>query len=135
VHNANLRTPHRHLHSELRKISQDVNTVFGIEMTLKMSSYYSCVVLGLHKIFSILFIDYYMTKNLVYCITIVFWTFLYILRFIFINYMCEKVCIKVYSVYSLYRRLCLRKLIRRIVESVFNPCYCFDFRRARWGTS
>ncbi|KAH0946939.1 hypothetical protein HN011_000781 [Eciton burchellii] len=55
-------------------------------------------------IFSISLIDYCM-KKLAYCMMIVFWTSLYILKFILINYMCEKVCIKVSAIGNIVNRI------------------------------
>ncbi|EZA58583.1 hypothetical protein X777_14745 [Ooceraea biroi] len=83
-----------HLHSELCKISQEVNMIFSAQMTLKMGNYFCCIALGLHAIFNILLIKNYVSRGRVFFIMVVFWSSLYLFKLLLINYMCERVSIK-----------------------------------------
>lgn len=85
----------RHLHLELRRISRELNSIFGLQMTVKMGSYFTFLALGLWEIVNLILVANYATSITLSTSTALIVFFLYMFRLILINYMCERVTIKV----------------------------------------
>lgn len=93
----------RHLHLELRKISYEINSIFGIQMTCKMGSNFLWLAFDLRETFSVIFINNFIEYNrTLYYIINIFWICLDSLKLFLINYICETVTVKVLN-------LCFRK--------------------------
>ncbi|XP_067208063.1 uncharacterized protein [Linepithema humile] len=79
------------LHLELRKISREVDSLYGVEMTIKMGCYFIFMALDLNNIFHVIFIRNYTNFTLLYSIIIIFWCSHNALKLVVINLVCEKV--------------------------------------------
>ena len=94
----------RHLYLELRKISREINLIFGIQMTIKMAGYFIWMTFDLHEIFyPILITNYVKSKTM----TIVLHMFCFtnnIFKFLLINYICEIVTTKVGQIVLNFRK-------------------------------
>ncbi|XP_011868455.1 PREDICTED: uncharacterized protein LOC105562322 [Vollenhovia emeryi] len=81
-----------HLHSELRKISRKIDTIFGIQMTLEMGCYFTLIAVLSKEIFRIIYYKNHISSfKMLYIIIVLFWLFMYIFRLFLINYACERV--------------------------------------------
>jgi len=85
----------RHLHSELRRISRETDSIFGIQMTLEMGCYFAFIAAVSKEIFRIMYEKSFMNDNILYVIIIVLWILICIFRLFLINYICERVSTKV----------------------------------------
>ncbi|XP_014472030.1 PREDICTED: uncharacterized protein LOC106743052 [Dinoponera quadriceps] len=94
-----------HLHLELRKISRELNTIFGLQMTAKMSTYFAFIALCFSEIFNIMMIRNYDHKGTLYLILVITYLILFIFKLLIINYMCEKVSIKANATGDLINRI------------------------------
>ncbi|XP_067207716.1 uncharacterized protein [Linepithema humile] len=83
-----------HLHLELQEICREINTTFGIQMTLKMALYFSHIALCLREIFNLIFINNYVHDKIEFIFIISFWIILNTFKLFFINFICEKISIK-----------------------------------------
>ncbi|XP_067207074.1 uncharacterized protein [Linepithema humile] len=86
-----------HLHSELRKVFREVDSIFGIRMTLEMGCYFAFITLDFQEFFNVMFINNYTGNKIVYIVLVLFWICQSIFRLFFINYTCERVSIKANS--------------------------------------
>ncbi|XP_029159994.1 uncharacterized protein LOC114931995 [Nylanderia fulva] len=101
-----------HLHLELRRISYEINSIFGIQMTIKMGCIFFWLTLDLREIFSVILINNYIRCNrILYIIIIAFWIIQNIAKLFLINYMCETVSAKANAT---------RNLINRMQYSTYN---------------
>lgn len=74
--------------------------MFGLQMTLKVGLYFGFITVGLHEAFNMIFIKNYKQHiRLEYLILIILWIMMHILKLLFINYICERVSVKV-SIFS-----------------------------------
>ena len=97
----------RHLYSELRKISHEVDSIFGTQMTIKMLCYFGWTAHDLREILYPILINNYVKSKIT---TIVFHTVCFchnMFKFLFINYMCETVTIKVSKIILNFKKLVL----------------------------
>jgi len=99
-HDKLIRRLHRHLHSELRKISRKIDLIFGTQMTMEMGCYFAQIALVIQEIFNVIFIKDY-NNQMYYVILLIVWLLLNIFRLFLINYECDKVSIKV-SIFKIY---------------------------------
>ncbi|XP_018374470.1 PREDICTED: uncharacterized protein LOC108768514 [Trachymyrmex cornetzi] len=85
----------RHLHLELRKLSREVDSIFGTQMTFKMACYFNWIVIDLRIIFSAILTDNYVKSNNILCAVLyLFLLFHNVSKFLLINYVCETVSTK-----------------------------------------
>ncbi|EZA58590.1 hypothetical protein X777_14755 [Ooceraea biroi] len=92
-----------HLHSELCQVARDVNSLFGIQMTLQMISYFVLIIAMCHMQFNVLcFIQVYMHKvvTLKLLLNTNVWLTVYLTRLILLNHTCESVSTKVISIFT-----------------------------------
>lgn len=90
----------RHLYLELRKISCELNSIFGLQMTVKMGIYFAFIALGFRQLFNLIFVNFYINKTKLYVNIVISFLVVNIFRLLIINYMCEKVSIKVSTLRS-----------------------------------
>jgi len=90
---------YRHLHLELRKISYEIDTLFGKQMSFKMACYFGWIVKNLHEILDTILINNHVKYKIMYIILHLFWLSHNVSKFLLINYMCEIVTIKVLILY------------------------------------
>ncbi|XP_032682002.1 uncharacterized protein LOC116849190 [Odontomachus brunneus] len=84
-----------HLHLDLRKISRELNSIFGLQMTIKMGTYFAFMALGFRELFNVILIINYVEKTFLFVIIIINFLFANTFRLFIINYMCEEVSVKV----------------------------------------
>ncbi|XP_025271363.1 uncharacterized protein LOC112639979 [Camponotus floridanus] len=118
-----------HLHSELRKISREVNLIFGVQMTFKMGCNFFWLALDLRDIFNAILIDNYIKSNkTLYTVVLLFLLCHNIFKLYFINYMCEMVNTKAnatgnlinkipYSIYDINVRENILQLLLQITQA------------------
>ncbi|XP_067207070.1 putative gustatory receptor 28a isoform X2 [Linepithema humile] len=95
-----------HLHLELCKISREVDSIFGVQMTFKMGCYFAWLALDIREIFSIILINNYTKRNkILYTFVILSWFSHNVLKLFFINYICEIVSTKANTTGSLINRI------------------------------
>ncbi|XP_072754391.1 uncharacterized protein [Anoplolepis gracilipes] len=96
-----------HLYLELRKISYDINSIFGTQMTFKMGCYFFWLALDLREIFSLILTNNFVKDNIrvLYTITILLWILLDVSKLFLINYMCETVSAKANATGNLINRM------------------------------
>ncbi|KAL6267845.1 hypothetical protein P5V15_000917 [Pogonomyrmex californicus] len=81
-----------HLHLELKKISYEIDSIFGTQMTFKMVFYFGWLVFDLREFFYTIFLDNFVKSNKILCAIIsLMWCSHDIFKFLLINYMCETV--------------------------------------------
>lgn len=97
---------YRHLHLELCKISREINSMFGIQLTFKMGLYFGLIASCLRVIFSIALISNYIDKRNEFLAVIVFWGIVYAFQVLLINYICERVSVKVSIIFNFYIHVC-----------------------------
>ncbi|XP_028044668.2 uncharacterized protein LOC105828989 [Monomorium pharaonis] len=78
-----------HLHLELRKISHEIDLIFGTQMTFKMACYFNWIVIDLRRIMYTVLIQNYARSKIIVIIIHIIWFFHNVFKFILINYMCE----------------------------------------------
>ncbi|XP_029160025.1 uncharacterized protein LOC114932017 [Nylanderia fulva] len=84
-----------HLHLELCRISREINSMFGLQMTLKMGLYFGFITVGFCEVFNMIFIKNYVQHiRLEYYVFVIIWIFIHVLKLFFINYICETVSAK-----------------------------------------
>ncbi|XP_072754251.1 uncharacterized protein [Anoplolepis gracilipes] len=83
-----------HLHLELCKISREINSIFGIQMTLKMGLYFGFITANLCEIFDVILIENYCKLKVEFFVLLSLWIVFHVLKLFFINYVCEKVSAK-----------------------------------------
>lgn len=89
---------YRHLHLELRKISREIDTLLGTQMSFKMACYFGWIAIDLRIIFFAMLINNYVKTNKYMCAILHFvWFSHNVLKFLLINYVCETVNIKVFN--------------------------------------
>lgn len=97
----------RHLHLELCKISREIVSIFGIQMTLKMGCYFGFMTTNLYELFNVIFNNSVINNKIYTCIQIT-WFSHNVFKLFFVNYVYEKVSQKVSNLSSL---------------KIFNECY------------
>lgn len=112
---------HRHLHLELHKISREVNSIFEVEMTLKMVCYFGFIAEFFRELFTAIFVrDYDANKEILMVTIITFWLVWYICRIFLINYICERVSAKVYFDSTFKFKLYVKIFSNNLVFILFN---------------
>ncbi|XP_067207671.1 uncharacterized protein [Linepithema humile] len=79
------------LHLELRKISRELDSIYGVEMTFKMGCYFVYMAIDFNNIFHATFFRSYTNHTVLHTIIIIFWCSHNILKLLVINLVCEKV--------------------------------------------
>ena len=92
---------YRHLHLELRKISCEIDTIFGKQMTFNMACYFAWVVIDLRELFYTILVNNYVKSRIGYAIDHIVWLSHDVSKILLINYMCETVTIKVFLLSNL----------------------------------
>lgn len=85
----------RHIHLELCKISREIDSIFGKEMTLSIGCYFCWLTHFFYEILNIILINDYVKDRMLYSALVVIWSFYFLFKLLFINYVCEKICTKV----------------------------------------
>lgn len=85
----------RHLHLELCKISREIDSIFGIQMTVSIGCYFCWLGQTFYEIFNMIFIKDYINDRILYAPLILIWCLYFIFKLLFINYVCEKISTKV----------------------------------------
>jgi len=93
----------RHLHLELRKISCEIDSIFGTQMTFKMACYFCWIAIDLREILYAIFSNNYVKYKVMYILMYMLWFFHNVLKFLLINYTCEMVTIKVFILYLIQK--------------------------------
>ncbi|XP_029665565.1 uncharacterized protein LOC115236964, partial [Formica exsecta] len=84
-----------HLHLELRKISCEIDSIFGTQMTLKMGCNFCWLALDLRELFSVILINNHIKSNkILYIIMTIIWLCINVLKIFFFNYVCETISAK-----------------------------------------
>lgn len=83
---------YRHLHLELRKISCEIDSIFGTQMSFKMACYFSWLVFDLRAFF---YVYDHEKLGILYAAMSLLWFFHNVSKFLLINYVCETVSTKV----------------------------------------
>ncbi|XP_032682003.1 uncharacterized protein LOC116849191 [Odontomachus brunneus] len=83
-----------HLHLQLCKISRELNSIFGLQMTIKMGAYFTLMAIGFSELFNILLITNYKLKKTLFIILTMSYLAFNTFRLFIINYICEMVCRK-----------------------------------------
>ncbi|KAL6267844.1 hypothetical protein P5V15_000916 [Pogonomyrmex californicus] len=94
-----------HLHLELRKISRDIDSIFGTQMTFRMACDFGWLALDLRAFFYTILIDDYVKFRIISAILNSLWFFYNVFKFLLINYMCETVSTKARITEDLMNRL------------------------------
>ncbi|XP_029160037.1 uncharacterized protein LOC114932031 [Nylanderia fulva] len=95
-----------HLHSELRKISCEIDSIFGAQMTFKMGCNFCWLALDLREIFSVVLFNNYITSNkILYAIVMLLWLCHNLFKLFFINYVCETVSTKANATGNLMKKI------------------------------
>ncbi|XP_072767256.1 uncharacterized protein [Anoplolepis gracilipes] len=83
-----------HLHLELCNISREVNSIFGLQLTLKMGLYFGFISVAIQEIFEAIFIKGYANETGKLFFVIFLWIIVHMIKLFFINYTCERVSAK-----------------------------------------
>ncbi|XP_036140806.1 uncharacterized protein LOC114253850 [Monomorium pharaonis] len=83
-----------HLHLELRKISNEIDSIFGTQMTFKMACYFGWMVTDLREILCAILINNYIQPRIIGVIINIIWFSHNVFKFLLINYMCETISTK-----------------------------------------
>ncbi|XP_072767255.1 uncharacterized protein [Anoplolepis gracilipes] len=84
-----------HLHSELRKISCEINSIFGAQMTLKMGCNFLWLAIDLRELFSVILVNSHIKSyKILSTIVMLMWISQNVVKLFFINYVCEIVSTK-----------------------------------------
>ncbi|XP_029160039.1 gustatory and pheromone receptor 32a-like [Nylanderia fulva] len=95
-----------HLHLELRKISCEIDSIFGVQMTFKMGCYFCWLAIDLREIFGVILVNNYITSNkTLYAIIMLIWLCHNILKLFFLNYVCEAVSTKANATANLMKKI------------------------------
>ncbi|XP_071631946.1 uncharacterized protein [Temnothorax longispinosus] len=94
-----------HLHLELRKISSEIDSIFGTQMTFKMACYFGWIVVDLREILNGILINNYVKYWITWVIIYFIWFSHNVSKFLLINYMCETVSTKASATADLLNRL------------------------------
>lgn len=87
----------RHLHLELRKISCEIDSMLGTQMTFKMACYFGWIAIDLREIFyGILIKNMKSSSRIMSIILHCLWCCHNVYKFLLINYTCETVITKVF---------------------------------------
>ncbi|XP_011858627.1 PREDICTED: uncharacterized protein LOC105556163 [Vollenhovia emeryi] len=94
-----------HLHLELRKISCEIDSIFGTQMTFKMACYFAWIAIDLRDIFHAILINNYVKYKIIFFILHFVWFIHNCFKFLLINYMCETVSTKARATADLLNKL------------------------------
>ncbi|XP_029160035.1 uncharacterized protein LOC114932029 [Nylanderia fulva] len=86
-----------HLHLELRKISCEINSIFGVQMTFKMGLYFGLIGSTLKHIFSTS-LENDVNEKKEFLTILLFWNVVHTSQVLFINCICESVSVKANAV-------------------------------------
>jgi len=95
----------RHLHLELRKISHEIDILFGTQMSFKMACYFAWLTNDLRELLYAILINSYVKYRMIYIILRLVWFFHNVFKFLLINYMCETITTKVFISYLITRNI------------------------------
>ncbi|XP_029665568.1 uncharacterized protein LOC115236968 [Formica exsecta] len=96
-----------HLHLELCKISREIDCIFGVQMTIKMGSYFAFMAADLSHFFDLIFFNKYIISlnNILFTILCLIWLSHNIFKLFIINYVCEKVSAKANATKNFVNRI------------------------------
>lgn len=107
----------RHLHLELCKISREIDSIFGMGITLSIGCYFCWLTQGFYEILNQIFIKNYMKDGILHIALILIWCFYFIFKLLFINYVCEVVSTKV--LFYSNSKLFILDLLLTIINYIF----------------
>jgi hypothetical protein len=97
---------YRHLHLELRKISCEIDTICGKQMTFNTACNFAWMAIELREVLYAILINNYVKSRIAFAIDHFVWFSYNFFKFLLINYMCETVTIKVFVLRILnYKKL------------------------------
>ncbi|XP_011858625.1 PREDICTED: uncharacterized protein LOC105556160 isoform X2 [Vollenhovia emeryi] len=108
-----------HLHLELRKISREIDSIFGMQMTFKMACYFGWIANDLHEVLYAILVNNYVKYNIMSATLHFIWFSLNVFKFLLINYMCEIVSTKAQTTVDL-----LNKLLYSTCDIEVHQIYC-----------
>lgn len=85
----------RHLHLELCRIAREWNSIFGMQITLEMVSYFTSISTICYGLFVMLTQEDREEISVYTWINISYWIFILVVRLHIINHICENVRVKV----------------------------------------
>ncbi|XP_071631947.1 uncharacterized protein [Temnothorax longispinosus] len=94
-----------HLHLELRKISYEIDSIFGTQMTFKMAYYFGMIAIDLREILYAILINNYVKCRIMSAVVFFLWFSYNVFKFLLINYLCEIVSIKARTTADLLNKL------------------------------
>lgn len=107
----------RHLHLDLRKIYREIDSIFGIQMVLKMVCYFGWMIIDLREILYAVLIKNYV-KSTITCVTLRFiWFSHNVFKFLLINHICETVTIKVFILRLTLKNINLNLLTNKLIKN------------------
>ncbi|XP_024879611.1 uncharacterized protein LOC112459639 [Temnothorax curvispinosus] len=85
-----------HLYLELYKITREINSIFGVEITTSIVCYTFWLTQIFYEITNIIFINDYVKGNnkILFTVSNLIWCFYFIFKFLYINYVCERISTK-----------------------------------------
>ncbi|EZA58588.1 hypothetical protein X777_14753, partial [Ooceraea biroi] len=92
-----------HLHLELCQIARELNSMFGIQMTIEVTAYLIYLTRLCH--FLILYRHYFDLSMITEWLDIFIWAFIYVIRLFCLNYVCESVCAKANKIDQIIHQL------------------------------
>ncbi|XP_050463452.1 uncharacterized protein LOC126857776 [Cataglyphis hispanica] len=94
-----------HLHLELRRIARELNSMFGIQITLEMTSYFVSISTMCYGIFVMLMQEHQEQISVYVWTNIIFWVSSLIMRLYLINHIYESVKVKAKKIDKTFHQL------------------------------
>ncbi|KAM0734578.1 hypothetical protein ACS0PU_011397 [Formica fusca] len=94
------------LHLELRKICREIDSIFGIGITMSTGCYCCWLAHELRETFHMTLFDDYMNENKIQFLLIhLSWFFIFFFKLLLINFICESISVKVNTTGNLINRI------------------------------
>ncbi|XP_014472029.1 PREDICTED: uncharacterized protein LOC106743051 [Dinoponera quadriceps] len=122
-----------HLHLELCKISHEINSIFEIEIILKMACYFFFIAVNIRELFYMFYKNYAIDREWFSIGTVTLWLLVYTYRLLIINYSCDIVSNKanatkdfiskvMYSTHNAEIRELIVQLLLQIIRAPLKFC-------------
>ncbi|XP_050463451.1 uncharacterized protein LOC126857775 [Cataglyphis hispanica] len=93
------------LHLELRKICREIDSIFGIGLTMSTGCYCCWLAYTLRETFYVTLFDNYINDKIQFLISTLAWFFIFFFKLLFINFICESISVKVNTTGNLINRI------------------------------
>lgn len=102
-------TFHRHIHLDLCSITRELNIIFGLQMVMQAVAFHVFTVQIIYECYAITVILYndFTYEKLIDFFGIYLWIAFNTVKMIVFNYICERVCTKVYRCIYIYKNICI----------------------------